>query len=149
MNPFPRSSLLLRFFFPKVLEYIMEITLNHILWPNNMCLCQSLSAANSGFYADMNLFQFLFPALISYCKIIGSFSATLASAFLKKICPKEMGVFHQIQHVVQLIFVTFFLHVIHKQQVKLSTILKGPTENNPSPLDHFLFEGMFLLGALL
>ena len=90
-HPFPRSSVPLRFFFPKVLEYIMEITLNHKFCGHTTC--QSLSAANSGFHAVMNLFEFLFP-LISYCKIIGSFSATLALAFLKKICPKEMGVFH-------------------------------------------------------
>ena len=75
------------FFSLKVLEYIMEITLNHKFC--GQTTFQSLSAANSGFHADMNLFEFLFP-LISYCKIIGSFSATLLSAFLKKIRPKEM-----------------------------------------------------------
>ena len=75
------------FFSLKVLEYIMEITLNHKFC--GQTTFQSLSAANSGFHADMNLFEFLFP-LISYCKIIGSFSATLSSAFLKKIRPKEM-----------------------------------------------------------
>ena len=75
------------FFSLKVLEYIMEITLNHKFC--GQTTFQSLSAANSGFHADMNLFEFPFP-LISYCKIIGSFSATLSSAFLKKIRPKEM-----------------------------------------------------------
>ena len=77
------------FFSPKVLAYIMEITLNHKFC--GQTTCQSLSAANSGFQIWICLSSCSHLLVTSFTI---SFSATLASAFLKKMCPKEMGVFH-------------------------------------------------------